>query len=205
MLPRSRTIRREMALAILLLTVAWHSPAQSVPASTPAGTFSLREGREPVASLDGKWHFHPGDDPDGKLGWARPDFDDSDWNVIDGIGGWKEQGFRNLGGFAWYRAKVVVEDDAPLSVYIPYCYTNFEVYADGQKIGGLGKMPPEALAFESTPVLIDLPQSTLRESHSISIAIRVWIPAFMSTFMSGGLDGDALIGYSPRYMREWQC
>jgi hypothetical protein len=186
-----------MAFALLFSALARPSTAQPLSGTVPAGSFSLKDGREPVASLDGKWHFHPGDDPDGKLGWAGADFDDSDWLLIDGVGGWKDQGFPNLGGVAWYRAKVIVEDDAPLSLYIPYCYTNFEVYADGQRIGGLGEMPPRPLAYESTPVLLDLPHSTSRQSHPVAIAIRVWIPQFMTTFVSGGLDGDALIGLTP--------
>ena len=69
MLPRTWTIRCEMVLAVLVLTIAWQSPAQSVPASAPADTFSLKDGREPVTSPDGKWHFHRGDDSH----WSDPD------------------------------------------------------------------------------------------------------------------------------------
>ena len=58
-----------MVLAVLVLTIARQSPAQSVPASAAADTFSLKDRCEPVTSPDGKWHFHRGDDSH----WSDPD------------------------------------------------------------------------------------------------------------------------------------
>ncbi len=57
-------------VAVLLSITAW-LPAQS---STP-GTFDLALDREPMVVLDGSWRFHPGDYPDGKLGWVNANFD----------------------------------------------------------------------------------------------------------------------------------
>ena len=131
------------AAVLMLCTPAALLSAQPQKAlqASPA-TFSMERDREPVVPLDGLWRFHPGDDPDGKLGWAKPDFDDSNWALITSAVGWSDQGYKNMGGMAWYRARVLVEDDSPLSLYIPYCYTSYEVYADGKLLGGLGGMPP---------------------------------------------------------------
>ena len=92
----------------------------------PAQVFDLGKDREPMMALDGLWRFHPGDDPDGKLGWAQPDFDDSKWALISSEIGWSDQGYRNMSGMAWYRAKVFVgKDNSQLSLYIPKCYSSY--------------------------------------------------------------------------------
>lgn len=54
------------------------------------------------------WRFHPGDDPDGKLGWAKPDLDDSSWPLLRSNTGWGEQGYKGYTGFASYRFKVLL-------------------------------------------------------------------------------------------------
>jgi hypothetical protein len=74
-------------------------------------TFNFDRDREPIMPLDGVWHFHPGDDPDAKLGWASSDFDDSSWPLLRSNIGWGEQGYKGYTGFAWYRFKVVLPDD----------------------------------------------------------------------------------------------
>ena len=49
--------------------------------------------------------FHPGDDPR----WVDPAFDDSKWPLISAEKGWSEQGYKNMSGTAWYRAKVLAQ------------------------------------------------------------------------------------------------
>ena len=34
------------------------------------------------------WRFHTSDDPDGKLGWANPEFDDTSWQLSAPISPW---------------------------------------------------------------------------------------------------------------------
>jgi len=189
------------AFLILCFPTAMSKAQPQTGAPAPPATFSLDRDREPVIALDGLWRFHPGDDPDGRLGWARADFDDSRWTLISSEGGWSDQGFRDLSGMAWYRARVFVEDDSPLSLYIPYCYTNYEVYADGQRIGGLGSMPPHALGYESTPMLFDLPHLASKQPHAVLIGIRVWLPAHL-IYVSGGLHGGAIMGKTPYIHRR---
>ena len=54
---------------------------------------------EPDLWLTGAWKFKTGD----HLQWAEPDFDDSEWHIIQAPGDWESQGFKNYDGFAWYR------------------------------------------------------------------------------------------------------
>src|ERR1022692_3107372 len=94
---------RQWTLRLISLTVvliaAGASSAQlqaqrehtAIPAAT--ATFDLQRDREPLVSLDGLWRFHPGDDPDGSKGWARPDFDDSAWPQLRSDSPWSEHGY----------------------------------------------------------------------------------------------------------------
>lgn len=50
------------------------------------------------------WKFHEGDGS----GWAAPDFDDSGWADIKVPDNWDNQGYSDLDGYAWYRARVVI-------------------------------------------------------------------------------------------------
>src|ERR1700692_4778968 len=57
-----------------------------------------------------------GDDPDGKLGWANPNFDDSAWPVAKD-GKWPMPAFYS-DGFVWVRVRVPLssETHAPLAI-----------------------------------------------------------------------------------------
>ena len=75
-----------------------------------------------TAELTGPWKFHTGDNPE----WARPDFDDSGWSVMDltppegsydpyigssgFVPGWTARGYPGYSGFAWYRLRVNLRD-----------------------------------------------------------------------------------------------
>jgi hypothetical protein len=74
-----------------------------VVAASPVGqTFDFEQGHQSVSELDGKWRFHPGDNPQ----WAEPGFDDSAWKLLDSERSWYDQGYRGLSGMVWYRFKV---------------------------------------------------------------------------------------------------
>jgi sigma-B regulation protein RsbU (phosphoserine phosphatase) len=189
---------RSAAALLLCMSAApfWSQPAKDL--QSPPATWSMDRDRVSEVSLDGLWRFHPGDDPDGKLGWAQPNFDDSKWALIRPVGGWNEQGYQNMGGFAWYRVKVEVADESPLSLYIPFCDNSYEIYADGNRIGGLGGMPPHQLDVEPTPRTFALPALSSGEPRVLSIAIRVWVDPWMKDYAFGGLENGALIGNSHR-------
>ena len=101
----------------------------------PAQTFNLQTGFEPVASLDGLWRFHTGDNP----AWADPNFDDSQWPLLRSNEAWGQQGYKNYGGFAWYRFTVAVpEGSRNWSIYLGPMETGYQLFVDGRLAGSFG-------------------------------------------------------------------
>ena len=100
-------------------------------------SFDLTTGRVPVASLDGLWRFHTGDNP----AWADPNFDDSSWPLLRSDKRRSSQGYANYKGIAWFRFQVTVPAELEhVSVYLPVFTRSYEVYADGRLIGTYGKV-----------------------------------------------------------------
>jgi hypothetical protein len=48
--------------------------------SAPPAVFQL--DNQHLTTVDGQVHFHLGDDPDGKFGWAQPECDDASWPLL---------------------------------------------------------------------------------------------------------------------------
>ncbi|HUZ04561.1 MAG TPA: beta galactosidase jelly roll domain-containing protein, partial [Acidobacteriaceae bacterium] len=102
-----------------------------------AQTFSLITGHEPVASLDGLWRFHTGDNPQ----WANPNFDDSQWPLLRSNESWSTQGYPGYGGYAWYRFTVQVPDGSkPYSLLLGQARTGYQVFLDGKFLGSYGNI-----------------------------------------------------------------
>ena len=80
---------RKLPLLLLLLILGTCGVLQ-------AQTFDLTTGRLPVASLDGLWRFHTGDNPE----WADPNFDDSKWPLLRSDQDWAQQGYKGYSGLA---------------------------------------------------------------------------------------------------------
>src|SRR5471030_1713700 len=109
-----------------------------------AQNFDLTSGRVPIASLDGLWRFHTGDNP----AWADPKFDDSGWSLLRSDQGWSSQGYKDYSGLAWYRFQVTVPAGYNhVSLLLPSIDTCYEVFADGSLIGTYGKMPPNSFPY----------------------------------------------------------
>ena len=175
-------------LLAMLLTV-------SAFALLRAQTVELTAHTEPLADLSKeKWRFHPGDDPR----WASPNFDDSTWPLIRSDHPWSEQGYPNLGGFAWYRFTIQTPSPSPsLDLLLPSILTDYELFEDGRNIGGVGQMPPHgSLRFNQTLLyrLNPTPPGT-----TIHLAIRVWHHPTLASYLGGGprygggMAGDAAI------------
>ena len=168
---------RRLCLSLLVvagLCVPVRMPAQSA-AGEPAATFDLDKDRELNVPLGGKWRFQTGDDADGKKGWARPQFDDSKWALIDGDESWTGQGFRDYAGSAWYRARLIVPANSPaLALYVPYVEGSYQVFVDGRVIATEGGFPPGGWEGNSHPKTVLLPIPMSGASQQVSLAIRVW-------------------------------
>ncbi|MGA2046638.1 MAG: SpoIIE family protein phosphatase [Terracidiphilus sp.] len=175
-----------LLLAILALSACFMARAQS---------FDLTSGRIPLASLDGLWRFHIGDNP----AWADPKFDDSQWPLLRSDKDWGSQGYNGYSGLAWYRFEVTVPAGmGQISLYLPSIFTCYEVYADGRLIGTYGKLPPNRGPYSGGGryQTYPLPAAT-RSGNQIEIALRVWHwPGWVPTYNGGPRLGGGLVGDS---------
>jgi phosphoserine phosphatase RsbU/P len=154
-------------------------------------TFDLQTQRLPMASLDGVWRFHPGDDP----AWANPDFDDSKWALLRSDQDWGVQGYPKLSGVAWYRFEVRVPKDlARVAVLFPRITTCYQVFADGKLIGTVGKMPPNRMPYETGKTEYFPLPAPQAGSGKIVVALRVWHWPGWTKYYGGGPDGRGLVG-----------
>ncbi|MDE3188340.1 MAG: SpoIIE family protein phosphatase [Acidobacteriota bacterium] len=159
-----------------------------------AQTFSLVTGREPVASLDGLWRFHTGDNP----AWASPNFDDSHWPLLRSDEEWAGQGYKDYSGYAWYRFRLDIPAGLDqISLLLPPMMTSYQVYVNGKLCGSFSQMPPHdviRLPRQATYAFTLEKASTPREA---TVALRIWHWQGWSSYRGGGpQSGGALVGQS---------
>ena len=155
-------------------------------------SFNLQTGREPVASLDGLWRFHTGDNP----AWADPNFDDSQWPLLRSDKDWSQQGYKNYGGFAWYRFTVVVpEGSKDWSLYLGPMETGYQLFVDGRPAGFFGPIL-NSLNYAQTSRAFVLSPADVSGPRTLHIAIRAWhLPAW-ADYVPGGFVGSSYFGDS---------
>jgi stage II sporulation SpoE-like protein len=175
---------KRLSLLLLLL-------AQFLCGFARAQSFDLTNGRVPLASLDGLWRFHTGDNP----AWADPKFDDSQWPLLRSDKDWFEQGYNGYSGAAWYRFQLIVPAGLDrTSLLLSEIPASYEVYADGQLIGAYGRMPPRPVVYiGGGPQVFNL-LPTIPSARSIEIAIRVWQSQGSAPLGGGYGFGGGLIG-----------
>ena len=69
------------------------------------GKWGGREWKR-ILDLRGHWKFEIGDN----MEWAKPDYNDKDWESIFVPNEWEDEGFPGYDGFAWYRITFSAED-----------------------------------------------------------------------------------------------
>ncbi len=153
-----------------------------------AQVVDLRNDHVPTTELHELVRFHTGDDSR----WSEPDFDDSAWPLISSEKDWAAQGYKDYGGFAWYRFRVILPPEhAQLGLYIPPIRTSYQVFADGKLVGSFGGFPPNATGWRLHPHLVLMPPA--RGGH-IEIAMRVWHWPGWASYFGGGFTGAPRIG-----------
>ena len=164
----SVTLRPFFVLLTLLATPAFAQSADSV-------------------ALDGPWRFRAGD----AAAWSRPALDDREWRTLEVPGAW-EEGLGDYDGFGWYRREVRLPDslrDAPVGIRFGTVGDAFEVFWNGVKVGGRGRMPPRYVeGVELRPFFI--PDSVLDRAVDGRhvVAVRVY-----NDYAYGGLMTPVLV------------
>jgi hypothetical protein len=129
--------------------------------------------------------YHFGDDPEGKLGWANPNFDDSAWPVAKD-GRWPMPPI-DSDGFVWVRFHIPLRS----GVSGPFAVRNTreiysgvtvsllvdEVYVGGALVGRQGSLPPNPmLSLHHQDAVFDIPAGQVTPGTTAVVAIRVWCP-----------------------------
>ena len=151
-------------------------------------------------SLGGQWRFRPGDD----LSWASPDYDDSSWAERRITKLWPPGGYPESRQFAWYRQTLQFDLHRPeihdylsrLGVRLGKVMSAYELYAGGELVGGVGKLPPMSeIDYDSTRVFL-IPPSALADDGTLVLALRVWggTELAVSKWGGGPYERDFSIG-----------
>jgi hypothetical protein len=148
--------------------------------------------------LDGNWHFQTGDNPN----WAAPDTDVSEWGTIDltalpgshdgdvglpdYVDGWAAHGHRGYHGYAWYRRAVTVPaGNASWVILGPTLVEDgYELYWNGKRLGGSGRLGPNPRFVGTRPLLFALPADAAGTRGTL--AVRVYMLARSSYSATGG-------------------
>ena len=171
-------------------------------------------------ALDGPWRFRAGDDPssaDPKTddrSWdritlvSRPDSRDGDVGIPGYLDGWRARGHPGLEGYGWYRRQLSLpqQDDLVL-LGPPSVDDGYEMYWNGHRIGGIGRLSGVPKVNATRPMLVRLP-APHGEQNGL-LAIRAFLqPGIDRDERSGGLrtvpvlasgaDGAAL------YRAQWR-
>jgi hypothetical protein len=128
--------------------------------------------KEKRVSLNGDWSFNLGDN----MKFAKPEYDDSDWEKIYVPSNWHREGFRNYHGFAWYRKKISIDFNDKDALYLELGKIDDvdEVYLNGNLIGRTGGFPPDYFTAWNYDRRYLLPAEYLNRNGKNVIAVRVF-------------------------------
>jgi hypothetical protein len=139
-----------------------------------AGFFCHAQQVEPAAPV--RYQF--GGDPNGKLGWADPNFDDSSWPVAKD-GAFPAPAFFS-DGVVWVRARVTATKDAtgPLGfalVDLDHGTGVIQVFVNGVLVGQDGRFTPSLAPREAPRELVyGVPASVEAPGKVAVVALRSW-------------------------------
>lgn len=127
--------------------------------------------REKKMSLNGTWRFILGDN----MKFARPDYNDSDWEKIFVPSSWQEEGFYHYNGYAWYRKTVEFESGSKDVLYLELgrIDDSDEVYFNGHLIGSMGGFPPDYYTACTVMRRYFIPAEHINKGKNV-IAVRVY-------------------------------
>lgn len=177
--------------------------------------------RAAATLLDGPWRFHVGDD----LRWASADADDSGWETIDltaapgshdgdvglpdYVGGWSAHGHRGYHGYAWYRRTVAVPaGSASWDILGPTLVEDgYELYWNGQRLGGSGRLGPRPHLVGTRPLRFALPADAAGTRGVLAVRAYM-LPRPGPSTDSGGMHAAPILAPRPTgealHRAQWQ-
>ncbi len=196
--------------ALLACLMAPQAPAAASPQPAPPGSDTGVSGRsgQSVVPLNGPWKFHTGDDPQ----WAAVSFDDSGWQdyTIDPehpdptaaqtiesheLPGWQRHGHPGYTGYAWYRIRIRVPSGVrAVALMMPQNVDDaYEVYIDGEKVGGFGKLSGWRTVYPKQTRIFPIPAGAQNNAGAATLAIRMWSQRDEALPSEHNLDGNNIL------------
>jgi len=166
--------------------------------------------RAAATLLDGAWRFHTGDDPR----WADANTDDNGWETIDltaapgshdgdvglpdYVGGWMAHGHPGYRGYAWYRRAVAVPaGDASWDILGPTLVEDgYELYWNGQRLGGSGRLGPAPRVVGTRPMRFALPTDAAGTRGVLAVRTYM-LPSSGVSADGGGMHSAPILAPRP--------
>ncbi len=181
-----RAARSSVLLALLLLA-----------GTSASAVVRVSDLAQPV-SLAGQWKFQLGDEP----AWAAAELDDREWQATE-IPAHSPNGHAGYSGMLWYRVSLQLDLSRPsvrenlgaLAVMLGSVMSSYELYAGGERVGGVGRLPPSPEAHYDLHRVYSIPASAVSADGRLVLALRVWRnPAVIRQWETGPYFGDFLLG-----------
>ena len=166
--------------------------------------------RAAATLLDGSWRFHTGDDPR----WADATTDDTDWEKIDMtalpgshdgdvglpdyVAGWMAHGHPGYHGYAWYRRTVTVPAGrASWDILGPTLVEDgYELYWNGQRLGGSGRLGPAPRVVGTRPLRFALPADAAGTRGVLAVRAYM-LPVSAASADGGGMHSAPMLAPRP--------
>ena len=139
--------------------------------------------------IDGAWRVKAGDDPN----WARSQFDDSDWILVDPRRNLLEYFPTERPEILWYRIRVKMPPDQTHLAISEYHLSHaFEIFVNGERLMGNGRVLPYKPYTYFADLIRNIPQKDI-ESGTVVIALRVHLSHGEWSAPIPGLNLDNLL------------
>ncbi|QEE31032.1 SpoIIE family protein phosphatase [Terriglobus albidus] len=184
--------RRSLLTILLLLSMAALHAQTPVPAPENADPSHLTwTGMDRPLNISSFWFTNSTqDDP----AFAQPGYDDSHWRPHK-RGETLRAYWQRPSSVVWYRTHIEVPPGAgDLTVSIRSIHGPFELYANGQKVGGAGSMGGQGVFGDMIPLVYHLPANIAPDGHLV-LALRAGILVTNNSAQGGiGTDSYLLLG-----------
>jgi hypothetical protein len=205
--PIDATQRRLIVVIVIATLMAWAIVIADLAIGGRPDPTALRAA---ATLLDGSWRFHIGDDRH----WADANADDAGWETVDMtappgshdgdvglpdyVGGWMAHGHPGYHGYAWYRRAVTVPaEPASWDILGPTLVEDgYELYWNGQRLGGSGRLGPDPRLVGTRPLRFALPGDAAGTRGVL--AVRAYMrPGNGRSADSGGMHSPPILAPRP--------
>jgi hypothetical protein len=200
--------QRKLILGIVIVTLV--ALAIAIVDFASGGRPDPSALRAAATLLNGSWRFHTGDDSQ----WADANADDSGWDTIDltaspgshdgdvglpdYVSGWSAHGHPGYHGYAWYRREVAVPaGQASRDILGPTLVEDgYELYWNGQKLGGSGMLGPTPHLVGTRPLQFALPADAAGTRGVLAVRAFMRFRLGVSD-KSGGMHSPPILAPQP--------